>query len=111
MVEISLSGSGEGPGSATAPGYSTGPFSAPPISTFSSTGPSAGIHSGSAFCGPATGPEGFCRQLLQGNRARVEVTHDDAPSVSNQVPPNFKAAQDRLFPFAERPSCNFKSGC
>jgi len=27
MVEISLSGSGEGPGWVTAPGYSTGPFS------------------------------------------------------------------------------------
>ena len=26
MVEISLSGSGEGPGSVTAPGYSTSPF-------------------------------------------------------------------------------------
>jgi hypothetical protein len=31
MVEISLSGSGEGPGWATAPGYSTAAFSAPPI--------------------------------------------------------------------------------
>ena len=30
MVEISLSGSGEGPGWATAPGYSTAAFSAPP---------------------------------------------------------------------------------
>ena len=31
MVEISLSGSGEGPGWVTAPGYSTAAFSAPPI--------------------------------------------------------------------------------
>ena len=31
MVEISLSGSGEGSGWATAPGYSTAAFSAPPI--------------------------------------------------------------------------------
>jgi hypothetical protein len=31
MVEISLSGSGEGPGWATAPGYSTAAFSPPPI--------------------------------------------------------------------------------
>ena len=29
MVEISLSGSGEGPGRATAPGYSTGPLVSP----------------------------------------------------------------------------------
>jgi hypothetical protein len=29
MVEISLSGSGEGPGWETAPGYSTGPFLVP----------------------------------------------------------------------------------
>ena len=31
MVEISLSGSGEGPGSATAPGYSTAGFFMPPL--------------------------------------------------------------------------------
>jgi hypothetical protein len=31
MVEISLSGSGEGSGWVTAPGYSTAAFSAPPI--------------------------------------------------------------------------------
>ena len=37
MVEISLSGSGEGPGWATAPGYSTAGFPAPPISTFLTT--------------------------------------------------------------------------
>jgi hypothetical protein len=30
MVEISLSGSGEGPGWVTAPGYSTAPFSKRP---------------------------------------------------------------------------------
>ena len=33
MVEISLSGSGEGPGWVTAPGYSTAAFSVPPVST------------------------------------------------------------------------------
>jgi hypothetical protein len=39
MVEISLAGSGEGPGWATAPGYSTAPFSAPPILRILTTRP------------------------------------------------------------------------
>ncbi len=39
MVAISLAGSGEGPGWAIAPGYSTGPFSARPISLFLTTHP------------------------------------------------------------------------
>ena len=39
MVEISLSGSGEGPGWVTAPGYSTAAFSAPPVSTDMTTQP------------------------------------------------------------------------
>ena len=38
MVAISLSGSGEGPGWVTAPGYSTAAFSVPPVSTVISTG-------------------------------------------------------------------------
>ena len=42
MVEISLSGSGEGPGSATAPGYSTAGFSARPRSSIPYTTRSAG---------------------------------------------------------------------
>ena len=37
MVEISLSGSGEGPGWVTAPGYSTAAFSAPPVSSVLTT--------------------------------------------------------------------------
>jgi hypothetical protein len=42
MVEISLSGSGEGPGWATAPGYSTAAFSAPPILGILTTKPRRG---------------------------------------------------------------------
>ena len=42
MVEISLSGSGEGPGWVTAPGYSTAAFSPEPISGFLTTGVSVG---------------------------------------------------------------------
>ena len=42
MVEISLSGSGEGPGWVTAPGYSTAPFSAPPILGVLTTKPRRG---------------------------------------------------------------------
>ncbi len=37
MVEISLSGSGEGSGWATAPGYSTAAFSTPPVSRLLTT--------------------------------------------------------------------------
>ncbi len=39
MVEISLSGSGEGSGWATAPGYSTAVFSARPISIVLTSSP------------------------------------------------------------------------
>ncbi len=39
MVEISLSGSGEGSGWVTAPGYSTATFSAPPILRILTTNP------------------------------------------------------------------------
>ena len=42
MVEISLSGSGEGPGWATAPGYSTAPYSAQPIRIILTTKPGRG---------------------------------------------------------------------
>ena len=39
MVEISLSGSGEGPGWVTAPGYSTAGFPLRPINRFTSSRP------------------------------------------------------------------------
>jgi hypothetical protein len=39
MVEISLSGSGEGPGWATAPGYSTAAFFEPPLSSLPTSSP------------------------------------------------------------------------
>ncbi|RLA11230.1 MAG: hypothetical protein DRQ60_10190 [Gammaproteobacteria bacterium] len=39
MVAISLSGSGEGPGWVTAPGYSTAPFSAPSVSLYTDSTP------------------------------------------------------------------------
>jgi hypothetical protein len=45
MVAISLSGSGEGPGWATAPGYSTAAFSVPPILDDMTTEPRMGARS------------------------------------------------------------------
>jgi hypothetical protein len=45
MVEISLSGSGEGPGRATAPGYSTGPLVSPWTGCWSGTTPSEPLSS------------------------------------------------------------------
>ncbi len=42
MVAISLSGSGEGPGWVTAPGYSTVAFSVPPLSTNMTISPRMG---------------------------------------------------------------------
>jgi hypothetical protein len=57
MVEISLSGSGEGPGWATAPGYSTAAFFAMPdnlgfcqLARQPREGKKAAVTSGSIYC-------------------------------------------------------------
>jgi hypothetical protein len=59
MVEISLSGSGEGPGWVTAPGYSTAAFSEPPILgvlTSRPEGARSGILPGPLYVAPVMAP-------------------------------------------------------
>ena len=97
MVEISLSGSGEGPGWATAPGYSTAASSHGPVST---------VLSNWSFCGGRSPP---CRGMGRPDPAphgRVEMrpAHDRLRSRLGE-----ELARDLLVPRAGH-RCWFRTG-
>ena len=72
MVEISLSGSGEGSGWVTAPGYSTAAFSAPPIVGVLTSRPEG------ARSGPSVAPHRsvpLVVRLVRDRHGRREILH------------------------------------
>ncbi len=88
MVEISLSGSGEGPGWVTAPGYSTAAFPAPPIRTFLTSSPRRGENG--PYRARRRRPFGSDRPPQIGSSPQGQVAREDRDRPARVVSPRHR---------------------